>query len=117
MFAMIHPIVCNRLRNSPYAIREPLGASRAGASPLSHPPGLGPLPRSHGNAEGQAHAQKRNLRNEQAGRRPPPIVGNCDEARSQLCGSCRSEMCAVNKIPQAKGRRRPARALRPGLRG
>lgn len=80
---------------------EPRGA---GASPLSHPPGLGPLPRSHGNAEGLAHALKRNLGNQQTGRRPPLGLSNCNEARSQLCRSCRSETRTVNKISQSPRR-------------
>lgn len=81
---MIHQMVCNCLKNSPYAIQEPLGASAQGLPLLVTLWASVHFHAATGTRRGRHMPKRGTWETSRQGEARPPIAGNCDEARLQL---------------------------------
>ena len=114
VLAMIHQMVCNCLKNSPYAIQEPLGASVQGLPLLVTLWASVHFHAATGTRRGRHMPKRGTWETSRRGEALPPLLATAMR-QDRSCGPCRSEMCTVNKISRGQGWPLPCALWSPGL--
>ena len=107
-------MVCNCLKNSPYAIQEPLGASVQGLPLLVTLWASVHFHAATGTRRGRHMPKRGTWETSRRGEALPPLLATAMR-QDRSCGPCRSEMCTVNKISRGQGWPLPCALWSPGL--